>query len=361
LRKPKFNILRLLLSIGETSGPYNLLCIPLKKRHDITICTFFHSPIKVPKDINIYNGNGSFYCFYKNLRNALNSKDYDVIHAHTNHVAFLFILFFKILKKSQKCNLIMTLHCAYNNLNFRNKLMFLLIFPFLKKLIPCSYTSLKSLPWFVRKLGNKKIQVIHNGVDIRRIENIRKKIEYKREEKFKIVYVGRLIKLKNVINLLYSFNRIKDNRIELIIIGDGNERSFLDEESKTLGIDKYVKITGEIPRDKVYEYLLNSDLFVSISKREGFPVAVIEAMACSCPVILSDIPAHREIADGNKFITLVDPYNIDLLALEILKFRNMGFLKRKLIGDKCRRLVEEKFTLDRMVSKYEEIYYKLLG
>ena len=65
-----------------------------------------------------------------------------------------------------------------------------------------------------------------------------------------------------------------------------------------------VTMTGLIPRDEVFLRCASADVLVSTSHGEGLPVAVIEAMAAGCPVILSDIPPHRELMDGEDFVPL---------------------------------------------------------
>jgi glycosyltransferase involved in cell wall biosynthesis len=107
--------------------------------------------------------------------------------------------------------------------------------------------------------------------------------------------------------------------------------------------------------------LLNADLFISLSKGEGLPVSVLEAMACRCPVLLSDIPPHREIAEGVDFIPAIHPDDAAGYAREIRKFREMPASERAIVGQKCRRIVEERFSLSAMHAGYENVYDEVLG
>jgi glycosyltransferase involved in cell wall biosynthesis len=118
---------------------------------------------------------------------------------------------------------------------------------------------------------------------------------------------------------------------------------------------------GMVARDKVFEYFGLADLFVSASWGEGLPVAVMEAMACGRPVVLSDIAPHREIAVGVDFIPLIKPDDVTGFAQEIKKFREMSVSERTAIGQKCRKLIEERFSLPIMHAGYKEIYAKITG
>jgi glycosyltransferase involved in cell wall biosynthesis len=91
------------------------------------------------------------------------------------------------------------------------------------------------------------------------------------------------------------------------------------------------------------------------------PMAVLEAMACRCPVILSDIPAHREIADGADFIPLVEADDVVGLAREVARFNGMSGAARAELGERCRSLVEQRFSLAAMQGRYEDLYLEVLG
>ncbi|MEZ4683877.1 MAG: glycosyltransferase [Caldilineaceae bacterium] len=85
-------------------------------------------------------------------------------------------------------------------------------------------------------------------------------------------------------------------------------------------------------------------------------MAVIEAMACGRPVVLSDIPPHREIAQHTSVIPLIDCDDVAGFAEAIHRFRTMSPSERQKIGAECRRVVEMRFSLHAMHRQLESIY-----
>ena len=82
-----------------------------------------------------------------------------------------------------------------------------------------------------------------------------------------------------------------------ILCGEGPQRSELEVMRHKLGLDADVHFTGHLPAASVWALMKKASVFVSLSAYEGCPNTVMEAMACGCPLVLSDIPAHREILD----------------------------------------------------------------
>jgi glycosyltransferase involved in cell wall biosynthesis len=173
--------------------------------------------------------------------------------------------------------------------------------------------------------------------------------------------VGRLIDLKNPMSVLQAFRQIQAQEDRLVFIGDGYLREALLSKSRALGLAAQVEVTGVISRDKVYQEMLGADVFISASYGEGLPVAVLEAMACRRPVLLSDIAPHREIARGADFIPLIPPGNTAAFAQEIKRFKHMSASQRAEIGERCRKLVEARFSLVDMYRGYNRIYSRVIG
>ena len=355
------SVLRLSLSISEDSAPYNQFSLPFTSndRVRVSICTYFKSYIKAPKEIPLYAGDGSLLGFLRAMKMALNSSSLDIVHVHTPQLGLLLILMIpfigRLLDKS-----VLTVHNSYPSYKPRNKLLYLLIFTFYRKVIFCSHASFDSFPTIYKALAGNRSRVIPNGVDINRVDKITNNCSKAiQSNNFKLVVVGRLVPIKNPLMALQSFYRSSNNNCTLTFIGEGLLRDDLMLGIEKLNLNSRVNITGLIPREDVFVQLLDADLFISTSKGEDLPVAVLEAMACRCPVLLSDIPSHREIADSADFIQLISPDDLAGFTREINRYRHMEKVDRTRIGEKCRELVEERFSLDQMLAAYEEIYLEV--
>lgn len=360
--KHPLSILHIILSLTPTNGQYNEHCLPLRHMRDISICTFFQSKIQPPSEIELYDGDSSVPGFFRALRNALDERHYDVIHVHTPHAGVLLMmgLFIFGLYRKLRRSTVHTIQNSYQNFSFRNKLLFIPSFPLFQRLVFCSKASEESFPAFLKWMGGSRIDVVQNTVDLDRIDQILANDESTPSKQFTIASVG-LIDMKNPFALLEAFRLSFDHSSELILIGEGNLRPSLTQSTKEAELEEYVNFTGLIERDNVFAHFQRADLFVSTSWGEGLPVAVMEAMACHLPVILSDIPPHREIAEGKNFIPLVDPGDVAGFAREIQKIRDLPHSERLFIGQQCRNIIEEQFGLPVMHASYAEIYGEITG
>jgi len=130
-----------------------------------------------------------------------------------------------------------------------------------------------------------KIQVIYNPINIDRIRERALEAPGIKVPGSYIVSVGRLVPSKNFPLLIESYRSsgISDN---LIIVGEGEERHGLERLISSLGLDGRVVLPGHMKNP--YPIVRAARLFVSSSNLEGFPNALIEAMALGCPVVATD-------------------------------------------------------------------------
>lgn len=177
------------------------------------------------------------------------------------------------------------------------------------KSIAISYANLQDI--MLRKMMKKSTN-ISNGTGMRRIysdlkinvseirtSTIMKEDIYERKnifnncEKIKILYVGYLRQEKGVSYLLKAIKELEnitDKRIELDIVGDGEEYEVLKKLSKDLGIENKVNFKGYIPLGKnLFDIYKENDIFILPSLSEGTPRVLIEAMANGLVVVATDV------------------------------------------------------------------------
>lgn len=167
----------------------------------------------------------------------------------------------------------------------------------------------------------KNIYVVPNGIDFEKIQEI-KPSSYTSD----IIFVGRLVKEKNVPLLLKALTVIKQEipDIKAVVVGDGPEREYLEKLSFKLNLQNNVKFFGFLSRyEDVIALIKASKVFAFPSLREGFGIVVVEANASGLPVVTVDyeMNASKElILEGkNGFIARADEKDFAekiLIALE---------------------------------------------
>ena len=359
----RLSILHIILALKPTNGQYNEHCLPLMDERDITICTYFKSDIKPPSQITLFDGDNTLTGFFRILRVALVKKRYDIIHVHTPHAGVLLLLTLLLtgLYKKLIPSTVHTVQNSFENFKLRNQLLFIPSFAFFRYMVFCSNASYESFPAFFKWLAGNRMRVVQNAVDLERIDRLIENKPMTQNDDFTIATVG-LIEIKNPLTVLDAFNQSDGHTAgKLVFLGEGIMRSKLSQRIASLELQKQVELTGMVPRDQVFQYFLLADLFVSASRGEGLPVAVMEAMACCRPVVLSDIAPHREIVKDVDFIPLINPDDVTGFANAIKRYREMTALERTVLGEKCRKLIEEQFSLPVMHAGYAAIYSEITG
>jgi glycosyltransferase involved in cell wall biosynthesis len=203
--------------------------------------------------------------------------------------------------------------------------------------------------------GANPLVVIHNSIpfdEIDRASSAQKRDD--RREKV-ILFAGRLDAGKNVGNLIVALAQIAPEvPFVALICGDGPRRQRLERQARELGIAHRVVFTGYV--SNLWTLMKGADAFASLSRFEGCPNAVMEAMACGCSLVVSDIPAHREILDSDAAL-FVDPENPAAAANAIKTSLSAGAVARARAGPALVRTTE--WTVAQTARMYERVYLEV--
>jgi glycosyltransferase involved in cell wall biosynthesis len=179
-------------------------------------------------------------------------------------------------------------------------------------------------------------------------------------EKFKIhsfeknfITVSSKLKGKNVEFLIKSFLDSSFSQYSLLIAG------FVDPEFK-LKYRHYHNIIFLGHVTNIAVFFKFSDFFISASYHEGMPNAVLEAMACGTPVLLSDIPSHKEIFNmaSMEIGGIFENDNFDDFIYNLNRTLNYDYLS---LSKNCNDFILEYFNAKKMAKSYEEFYSGILN
>jgi glycosyltransferase involved in cell wall biosynthesis len=139
----------------------------------------------------------------------------------------------------------------------------------------------------------------------------------------------------------------------LLIVGDGIERDRIDQLVGELKLNATVRLTG-VRRD-IPDVLAASDVSVLCSDREGLPIAVLEAMAAARPVVATRVGDLPLVVQDQKTGLLVDSNDVNGLA-DALEDLLVHPDRARQLGEAGRKLVEQQYSLERMVGQHQELY-----
>ena len=214
-------------------------------------------------------------------------------------------------------------------------------------------------------IAGDRIVQIYNGVDSERFHPIvgaRGAIDgcpFHSPEHWLVGTVGRMDPVKDQCTLARAFvlalqmNPAARNRMRLVIVGEGALRTECERILEDGGARELAWFAGE--RNDIPEIMRALDCFVLPSRGEGISNTILEAMACSIPVIATRVGGNAELVSDGVSGRVVPAAEAAALAQAILGyFDNPALaLQHGLAG---RRRVEESFNLDRMVESYQELY-----
>lgn len=214
--------------------------------------------------------------------------------------------------------------------------------------------------------NDSKITILPNGVDLNEYDRLPEPGEFKDKyslNQYKILlYIGRIHKSKGLDLLIPAFKSILDkysSPIKLVIIGPDHEylQEFMELVSQH-NLSEHVLIPGPMyGQDKLAAYV-DADIFLLPSLSEGFPITVLEAIACGTPVIVTDKCGISEIVDGQ--IGFVIQRDANQLTDKVLKLLGDPDLYQR-YSQKGMEIINDKYNMDAISENLLNIYNHIIG
>ncbi|HPL57401.1 MAG TPA: glycosyltransferase family 4 protein [Flexilinea sp.] len=212
--------------------------------------------------------------------------------------------------------------------------------------------SQASLDW-LNHFGIQGKGIIHNSIDPREFEGIpagwRKSVGIP-SEAILLTFAGRIIQKKGIVTLLTAAERIEEERLHIIIAGDGDETLLSPWKQNSR-----IHFLGKVPHRVLLEILKDSQLFcLPTTYPEGLPTVILEAGYFGVPVIATDMGGINEVISDNKtgkIIPADDPESLRSAILELIRNEK----ERNLFGSELQKKVSAEFTWQKTALEVKKI------
>ncbi len=213
-----------------------------------------------------------------------------------------------------------------------------------------------------RKLSPEKVMTIHYGVDLEKFapedQSLTKGNIGVSDNQLVLGTVARFDYPKGHKYLIDAAPEIIQQfaNVRFVLVGDGPLRQEIEQQIEKLGLSDYFVLLGF--RRDVKQLLGLFDLFILPSVSEGLPNAVLEAMACSNPVVATAVNGLVEVIEEGRTGYLVPPQNPSEIAKAVIKILKSPVTMKEM-GRRGRNRVANHFTMEQQINKFEQLYLSL--
>lgn len=214
----------------------------------------------------------------------------------------------------------------------------------------------------------EKIKRIYFGVDTKKFSASQPDAELK--GKFQIASDSPIVISLRSLNPIYDLESLvkavplvleKVPEAKFLIVGDGEQRGYLENLATSLGVGDSVRFAGPIPNSDIPRYLASSDVYVSTSLSDaGLAASTAEAMASGLPVVITDFGDNSQWVKEGQGGFLIPVKSPSLLAERIVYLLKNEDVRRK-FGKFNREIIEERNDYYKEMEKVEHLYQKLTG
>ena len=202
------------------------------------------------------------------------------------------------------------------------------------------------------------IEVVPNAIDL---SVFRPPLNKLPSAIIRLLYVGRLVASKTPEVLIEAIDRLQQQTttpFTLELVGDGAQRSLLEQMIIERNLSKQVIFAGWVERSNLVEHYHQADLFVTSTTWEGMPNTVLEAMACGLPVVGTKAPGMNQLVSDGKNGYLVPLKDPAALADRLQRLLENPY-ERARMGQESRKIAERQFAWDVIAAQYLKVYQRV--
>ena len=211
-----------------------------------------------------------------------------------------------------------------------------------------------------------RIRYMPNGIDMLEFypndkARARTRSELGIEERFVWLAVGSLQQQKDYPNMISAFTRVASHSANpiLLIVGKGPLREEVQAQIMQAGLSDSIRMLGT--RQDVPALMNAADAYLMSSAWEGLPMVLLEAAASGLPMVSTDVGGNEEVVVTGKTGVLVPPKDSEALSSAINIMMDLEPQARRTVGACAASHARQKFALEGVVDRWEEIYAELLG
>jgi glycosyltransferase involved in cell wall biosynthesis len=172
--------------------------------------------------------------------------------------------------------------------------------------------------------------------------------------------IARLFKLKGHDDLFEAAPELvrAQPKMKFLLVGDGLWRERFQQRVRAMNLEKHFIFTGLVPPSEIPRLVGIMDILVHLSRREGLPRALPQALAAGRPVVAYDCDGANEVCLDNETGFLVQPGDLPGLTARLVQLAGDPALRERL-GCRGREFVRERFGVEQMVDHLYALYLKL--
>jgi len=173
-----------------------------------------------------------------------------------------------------------------------------------------------------------------------------------------LITIGRLIPRKAIHYLITMISRIKNEKVRLIILGDGPERNSLENYVARLGLTSRISFKGWVSEEEKFQLLGISDLYVSSTVHEGFGLIFVEAMACGLAIVTFDNGGHTDFLIDGKTGFLIPVGDLDSLCEKVTLLCSRPDMRMR--SGTFNRGIAENYFIEKCAAQHEKLFEEVV-